>query len=355
MRFDAARPAEGDPVLRYSLAEFAEVIFAAFDAANVRTVVEIGAEGGAFTDRLVRWTADRGGQLVSVDPAPSDRVRSLAAEFDHVELHLATSHRVLDHLAAKDAYLLDGDHNYYTVTGELAAIHRACTAASSNPLVILQDVGWPTGTRDMYYFPESLPPDAVHPLTYDGVVPWSEDAVDVGGFRGEGQFAVARREGGPANGVLTALEDFLAGHDEYQVIALPCIFGLAIVFPGRAEWAGALRAGLGWYDDNPMLARLESNRILLYLKVLDLQDRLAREGRRASNLAARLEADLERARTETAIAEQAARASIAERDAALSELQRCRQHTVAAGGDPPARRPLSWARQRGGSSPGRPS
>ncbi|HWG74298.1 MAG TPA: class I SAM-dependent methyltransferase [Acidimicrobiales bacterium] len=323
MRLDAAIPAPTDPLLRYSLAELSEIIFAAFAVAGVSTVAEIGAEGGAFTEHLVRWVSERGGGLVSIDPAPSAHVRYLAESSEAVTLLAETSHQVLPRLGAHDAYLLDGDHNYFTVKGELEMIHATCHGADTVPLLVLQDIGWPAGRRDQYYEPEALPEGATRPYDFGGVVPWSDTTFE-GGFRGDGNFAFATREGGPANGVRTALEDFLADHAGYEALAVPCVFGLALVFPSSAPWAPELRSQLAVYDDNPLLARLESNRILLYLSVIDLQDRLARQRRRTAAVEAELGAALERARTEVAIANQAARAAAEQRDEAVAEADAAR-------------------------------
>ncbi|HEV2068222.1 MAG TPA: hypothetical protein VGR26_00340, partial [Acidimicrobiales bacterium] len=180
----------------------------------------------------------------------------------------------LEKLEPADVYLVDGDHNYVTVRAELQAIFggegdRPC-------LAILHDVGWPSGRRDMYYDPESLPPEAVHPHSYEkGVVPESDEVVE-GGFRGAGHFAWARHEGGPANGVRTAVEDFLAAHEEELVLrTVPCVFGLGVVYPASAPWAASLGDVLAPYADNPLLARMEENRLSLFLAVLELQDHLA--------------------------------------------------------------------------------
>lgn len=320
MRFDAARPARADPLLRYSLAELAELIFAGFEAAGVRSVVEIGAEGGEFTQRVVEWVTARDGRLVSIDPNPNGLVRKLAAGNDAVSLRQEMSHRVLPELEACDAYLLDGDHNYFTVSGELAAIHATAAEAGTHPLLILQDVAWPAGRRDQYYDPESIPADARHPYDYGGVLPWEDETQPARGFRGEGAFAFATHEGGPDNGVCQALEDFLASHDGLDVISIPCIFGLAVVFPKSAPWARKLRSRLSPFDDHPLLARLESNRVRLYLAVLELQDRLDRERRRAAEVEAALRAEAQTLRAELGIARQELREAAAARGATVAEL-----------------------------------
>lgn len=317
MQFDAARPHPDDPALRYSLAEFAEIIFATFEAAEVRTVVEIGAEGGAFTARLIRWAEERDGTLTSIDPVPSDLVRDLDAASGATTLLTQTSIEALPGLAAADAYLIDGDHNYYTVSNELELINRAAEAAGSHPLLVVDDVGWPSGRRDQYYAPESLPAEAVHPYDYGGIVPWSKES-GVRGFRGEGHFAFAREEGGPRNGVLTALDDFLATHDGWVALSLPCIFGLAFVFPAAAPWAPAVGAILEPLADHPLLARLESNRLWLYLRLIDAQDGESKRRRLEADRNTRLEAQLDDALTELATVKEALRQLDAERNEALA-------------------------------------
>ena len=178
----------------------------------------------------------------------------------------------LQEMEPADAYFLDGDHNYFTVRGELETIDRRAREAGTQWLAILHDVGWPSGRRDMYYAPDTLPPDAVHPHTWDrGVLVGESEPVE-GGFRGEGAFAWALHEGGPSNGVLTAVEDFLAQRDDLAFVKVPCVFGLGLIYPATAEYAPELSEFLRWYDENRLLDRLEQNRLALYLGYIELQD-----------------------------------------------------------------------------------
>lgn len=328
MDLDAARPSPDQPLLVYSLAEFREVIFGALDAIGARTVVEIGNEHGLFTEPLLDWLRSRGGRAVTVDPAPGPRVRELAEGGEDLELLETTSHVALERLDAMDAYLLDGDHNYFTVAGELDSIATTCAKAAQPPLIVLQDIGWPTGRRDMYYDPESIPADSRHPYSYEGVVPWSQQLVSTGGFRSNGAFAYAVFEGGPRNGVCTALEDFLGAHPEYRAMALPCIFGLALVFPSDAPWAAKLDAVAARYDGDPLLARMESNRIRLYLEVLRLNDDLSAERRTRAALVAGLEQRIDGLMTSISIAEELARRERMSRERAEAELEEHRRREV---------------------------
>ncbi len=260
------------PLLLHSLAEFRELIFPCLEVAQVRTVVEIGSEEGTFTRELAAWAEANDARVYAVEPAPTPALRELDASSEALHLVEASSPGALEDIEPADAYLIDGDHNYATVLAELTEIDRRNGERQAPYLVFLHDVGWPCGRRDTYYSPESLSPDAVHPFTYDHGLTIGCSQVVRGGFRGMGEFAVAVEEGGPANGVLTAVEDFLEGRQELALVRVPCIFGLGVVFDTSATYAEALAELLAPYDGNPLLARLEENRLSLYLKVLEVQD-----------------------------------------------------------------------------------
>jgi hypothetical protein len=74
--------------------------------------------------------------------------------------------------------------------------------------------------------------------------------------------ASARTEGGPRNGVLTAIEDFIAGRDNVRLAIIPAFFGLGILWSGSAPYADDLAELLDPWDRNPLLERLERNRVL---------------------------------------------------------------------------------------------
>ncbi len=263
------------PLLLHSLSALREVIFACLDISGARTVVEVGGEDGVFTRDLLAWVEKVGGKLYCVDPQPSDKLVELCSGSEAAELTIGRSPQALEDLEQADVYLLDGDHNYHTVKGELETIERNSQDGEGMPLVFVHDVGWPCGRRDQYYSPESLPPEAVHPHAYDrGVIPESSGVVE-GGFRGAGEFAVALEEGGEANGVLTAVEDFLEGHADLALARIPCVFGLGVVYRTSSPEGRSVGEFLRLYDGNPLLERLEANRLALYLRVLELQDDIA--------------------------------------------------------------------------------
>jgi hypothetical protein len=71
----------------------------------------------------------------------------------------------------------------------------------------------------------------------------------------------AAREGGPRNGVLTAVEDFVARDDGLRLAVVPAFFGLGVVWHSDVPWAGAVADVLEPWDRNPLLERLEANRV----------------------------------------------------------------------------------------------
>jgi hypothetical protein len=249
-----------DDILIYSLSEHRDLIFECLDAVAPERVVEIGSEAAGMTRELVLWAERSGARFVTVEPFPIDEVREMDARLEHFELVEGRSPGALEGIEPAGAYLIDGDHNYWTVLHELRAIYAGDRGPP--PLAILHDVGWPCARRDQYYSVEALPPEAVHPHSYSkGRVPGRDELADRG-FGGDGAFAVALEEGGPRNGVLTAVEDFLAERSGLVYAHIPAIFGLGVIYARAAPYAE--------------LARLEENRVRLYTRVLELQDELTR-------------------------------------------------------------------------------
>lgn len=240
-----------------SLANNAELMLPCLDAAGVRSLVEIGAYAGDVTRLLLDWAAESGARIVTIDPSPHDALVELADERDELELVRATSLEALEQIALPDAVIVDGDHNYYTVTQELATIY-GLSQGRRLPLLLFHDVCWPHARRDDYFDPTQLPEEARHPYVAGAGLFPGDPGVHPGGlpFR----FAAAR-EGGPRNGVLTAIEDFVASHDHLSLAVVPAFFGLGVVWDSDAEWSAAVAEILAPWDRNPLLERLEANRV----------------------------------------------------------------------------------------------
>lgn len=266
-------------LLIHSMSEFADIIVDALDLAGAGDVVEIGAEYGGMTAILADRAQANGTRLTTIDPAPKPEFLRWLAARPQVRHVAAPSLAALESsVAAADAWLIDGDHNWYTVHHELQAIEGLCLAAGKPMFAILHDVEWPSGRRDMYYAPDAIPAEFRHPCSYEaGAFPGHSGLVPGRGFRGAGHFAWATHEGGPRNGVLTAVEDFLgeaaAAGRRYAYAQLPAVFGLGFIIPAEAPWCERVAEFLLPYHDNALLRSLERNRLVNYLTVLDMQDR----------------------------------------------------------------------------------
>lgn len=201
-------------------------------AAEARVVCEIGVQSGAGTRALVAYVRAVGGHVHAIDPDFPPEWEDLAADFAPVgTFHRGPSLEVLPQIPPCDAYLIDGDHNYHTVSNELAAI---ASAVRGRPcVVLLHDVGWPYGRRDLYYAPERIPPEARQPWARRGLMPGVDELVDDGL---NAHLANALHEGGPRNGVLTAVEDFVQRRDGWTLDTVPGLHGLAyLLAPGCDE------------------------------------------------------------------------------------------------------------------------
>lgn len=257
-----------------SLAHSAELLLRCLDAAGARSVVEIGAFAGDLTRVLVAWAAQAGAAVTAIDPAPEDDLVALDRATEGLELIRKTSLDALADLALPDAIVIDGDHNYYTVRAELRLI-AAQAAGAALPLLLFHDVGWPHGRRDDYHDAGAIPPEARHAVAgADGGIFPGEP-----GLRQDGlpYPRSAAREGGPRNGVLTAIEDFVAEGERLRLVVVPVFFGFGAVWDLDAPWSGAVARVLDPWDRDPVLERLEANRVLHIAREFELAQRNARQ------------------------------------------------------------------------------
>ncbi|MEO1489346.1 MAG: class I SAM-dependent methyltransferase [Pseudomonadota bacterium] len=265
-------------LLIHSMSEFSSIIMPCLDEAKVFNVTEIGSEFGGMSRVLADRCKEKGGVLTCIDPEPASGFADWAASEAHVHHIPQSSLDALPSAPSCDAWFVDGDHNYYTVYHELKAIDAIQKAAKRPLLAFLHDVSWPCARRDFYYAPERIPREWRHLHSFDhGVRLECDEALDGRGLRGMGNFAVALKSGGARNGVLTAIEDFLKDADTdarpLYYVHVPAVLGLGIIFDASASWSGALAEFLLPYHANPLIARLEENRLRNYLEVIDWQDR----------------------------------------------------------------------------------
>jgi Methyltransferase domain len=241
-----------------SLATLAELVFLCLDAARPRSVVEVGAYAGDLTGGLVDWASRNDARVWAIDPAPRPALTELADRHAELELDRGTSLEALQRIPPPDAAIIDGDHNYYTVGEELRLLAERARDGVL-PLLLFHDVCWPHARRDSYFAPERIPAAHRQPIVEGaGLYP------GVPGVRRGGlpyRWAAAQ-EGGSRNGVLTAIEDFVAEREGLHLCVVPAFFGLGVVWRRDAPWADDIARILEPWDRNPLLERLEANRAL---------------------------------------------------------------------------------------------
>jgi ribosome assembly protein YihI (activator of Der GTPase) len=173
-----------------------------------RDIVEIGSERGKHTTEILQFCRRTGCRLHVIEPSPRYDVDALKMEFGELVLtYQCLSLDALPLVPRIDVVLIDGDHNWYTVSNELKLIERKSHELNEHlPVILLHDVGWPYGRRDVYYDPSRIPEEYRQEHKQAGVLPGASKLVEGGLNR---CFKHAVQENTPRNGVLTAVEDFL--------------------------------------------------------------------------------------------------------------------------------------------------
>ncbi|OOG66318.1 hypothetical protein B0E46_02250 [Rhodanobacter sp. B04] len=213
-----------------------------FELVQPKRIMEIGAEFGWNTRHVLAYCRAHGAHADIIDPAPLPALMHELAQFGPAEYRFLPlkSIAAIPQLEAPDLVLLDGDHNWATVFHELNLLQaRAEKAGQAPPIVLSHDVAWPYARRDMYYNPDDLDGWQKHAYSYKGMLP-GQSELDEQGVNG--WLANAMHEGGPRNGVLTAIEDYIASAGiEFTFRKLPFFNGLGILVPA-ARMTPALQA-----------------------------------------------------------------------------------------------------------------
>jgi hypothetical protein len=242
----------------YSLGNFAEIWGACFEAAGVSSVVEVGAERGRLTQELLRWAAPAGAKVTAIEPEPISDLLELVEEYPELEVVEETSLDALARIPIPDAVVLDGDHNYFTLSNELRLIADRAPDGQL-PILVFHDVCWPLARRDQYAAPDRIPPEHRHPYGEDvKLVPGNPGTAE----RGLPFEWAALEEGGPRNGVLTAIEDFMEERGDLRLAIVPLFFGCGLLWPEGATWSDEVAEITAPWDRNPILERVEKARVV---------------------------------------------------------------------------------------------
>ena len=189
---------------------------------------EIGAQSGGNTDKLLNNNAEH---LTVIDPCYDADLEQKYQNHPIISVRRGRSLDVLPGIQdVFDCILIDGDHNWYTVFNELVLIAEKGLLKNSG-LILIHDVAWPYARRDMYYDPPSIPKSFRHPYARKGIAYNQSELLETGGVNA--WLNNACLEGGPRNGVLTAVEDFLSRTPEaFSFCRLEQEFGLGFLFKG---------------------------------------------------------------------------------------------------------------------------
>lgn len=243
------------------LEEFQSIIMQTLKLISAKKIVEIGVGRGILTEKLLYLAESQNGHLTCIDLYSWDeeKVDQLIQSSSNATFFKDLSLNVLPTLKAADAYIINGDHNYFTVLNELKQTWKLCQDAGKDFFAIVHGTCWPFARRDAYNNPGMLPQDAVHPHTWkEGVVP-EYDATLPDGYRIE-TFAFASHEGGEHNGVLTAVWDFVEDKKGVlQTVNIPAFFGLQFIYSKETSWANKLTEILKAYKDHDITVHLEDS------------------------------------------------------------------------------------------------
>lgn len=231
------------------------------------SIVEIGADQAKNTLNLLGY-AQRSSSVVHViEPEPKFDADELQEQWKEILVfYKENSLTALSKIDRMDMVLLDGDHNWYTTYNELSLIREnANRTRGSFPVVLLHDIDWPYGRRDLYYNPEEIPEGYRKPYAKKGMKPHQSSLLENGGMNAHLRNALY--EGGPRNGVLTAVEDFMTESENDNLLkTIPAVHGLGILYAKDllssnakfARWVQAITAAeFVW----PLLRAVESERI----------------------------------------------------------------------------------------------
>ena len=215
------------------------VVEPVLEAVAPSTIVEVGAWKGQNTRNLVEFAAERGCSLHVIDPEPLFDPEELGRPLgDAFVMHGEQSLNALPLVGAPDLVLIDGDHNWYTVFHELQLLEKGSAASGHQfPVVLLHDVDWPYGRRDLYYDPQAIPDAYRLPFKQEALLPGSAQTVGRHGLNPHLNNAIYQHN--LRNGVRTAIEDFVSGSSlDLTFQSLPGDHGLGIDARTGAGGAG---------------------------------------------------------------------------------------------------------------------
>jgi len=258
------------------------VIRPLFDIVTPKVIVEIGSANGSNTKNIILYALESGATVHVIDTVFQYDYQQLENDFPGVvKFYNEKSLTALPQIGSMDAILIDGDHNWYTVYNELLQIgNYAEQSGRPFPLALLHDVHWPYARRDLYYDVDNIPAEFRHPYKRMGIPQdsgeLSEDAIL------NSHLCNAVHEGGPQNGVLTAVEHYISNtHFELQHVVIPAIYGLGVVYPkglmSNAEFSNFIKEMQFTGLQRNLLTSIENARVSDFLDSIKITRRKEHE------------------------------------------------------------------------------
>ena len=227
--------------------------------AKPRLIIEVGAGHGQLTSALLSHCVDSGAKLCIADPNPKFDIDELRRK--HPELCEWQSTLALNALSQigceGDLIFLKGDPNWYTVLNSLRLIEKLRGKnGNSFPIILVGGTSWPYARRDAYIDPSTIPSTFALPYRRKGVRPGQPEPVDWGGLNPSWNHALYENE--LQNGVLTAVEDFLAETKlNLHSFMLPIFGGITVLATeDRLNHQADLNKFLSQTKENYFLGRL---------------------------------------------------------------------------------------------------
>ncbi|MWV46683.1 DUF616 domain-containing protein [Paenibacillus sp. HJL G12] len=223
-----------------------------FEELKPKNIVEIGVKEGGNTQLVLEYCLENDANLYSIDPFKSNGIIEYE-KFENFHFIQDISLNALSNIADYDIVLLDGDHNWYTVFHELKLIEKNC---EKFPLIIMHDIGWPYGRRDLYYNPDLIPRAYLNPYKNAGIKLGESSLVEEGGLNAHLNNCVY--ENNFRNGVLTAAEDFLSeSKNDLNLHTTLAFHGIGIIY---SEEHTNIVPMFNQFDKN-IIKQLENERI----------------------------------------------------------------------------------------------
>lgn len=144
----------------------------------------------------------------------------------HLKYHNDKCLSVLPNLESFDAIFINDDPNWYTVYNELNIIKKL---NSSFPLVFVCNNKYPHKRRDFYTNPEDIPEEYKNECCIDLPIVYEEGSKIKRTMIKDG-FCHAIYKDTPKNGVLTAIEDFLAENKSLTLLDINPLDGVSLIY-----------------------------------------------------------------------------------------------------------------------------